>query len=751
MESYASWGYFDGGASSGGGVALGDYADGYQLVPVNWGINTPVKEGFFRLLGEITGAQGSGDAAGGLRGRGRCGGAPDGAAPSDDPQTLQREAEEQVRRNSQTLRAHPSAAGPSRRSTSAHEPPRPYRPAPGGAPARGGLQERTERSPPSPSCRASWGRGGSPRGPDPAGPGAFAAPGAPLQRRGHGDRRAGPGRGPGRDRARARGSARGDLHGIPYGAKDLLAARGAPTTWGAPPYRDQVFDADATVVQRLGRAGAVLAASWPWWSWPEAGATATPRASLQGPGRTPWNPGRWAGGSSSGSGDRRAGLVPYAIGSETSGSIVTPASFCGVTGLRPTYGLVSRHGAMPLSWTLDKLGPMARSADCCARVLQAIAGRDRRATPAPPGAPSVTSPCPLPPCAACAWDSPRRTSTTWPRRRPVPPSAPPWTCCGSLGAPRAEVGIPPGLAPTAPWWAPSSGPRGRRLRPLDRERGLPNSGGREAEGGPPSSPWASRRGTTWTRCACGWRCSEAFGDLFRGVDVLVGVGRPGPASLLDEPLDRGPAPRPAAEPDDRPANPALIPAGNLAGLPALSLPCGFTPPGRRGAPGAVRPWPSSSSGPPSRRTPCSPWGPGSSPHRLAQAPPPDEYSLMGAPPPGPSCRGPPLRASQAPGWGGAGALGAGGDVPWAGYTHALRERPMDGRTGALIAELSTVCAIPVTPFGPSGEVDWEAYGAVVERIVAGGVTVVTPQRQHGGVLRPQRAECDPRWRSRRRP
>src|SRR5438093_3064203 len=100
-------------------------------------------------------------------------------------------------------------------------------------------------------------------------------------------------------------------------------------------------------------------------------------ASFTGPGLTPWNPGFWSGGSSSGPGAAvAAGLVPFAIGSETSGSILTPAAFCGVTGLRPTYGLVSRHGAMPLAWTLDKLGPMCRSAEDCGMALAAIAGGD---------------------------------------------------------------------------------------------------------------------------------------------------------------------------------------------------------------------------------------------------------------------------------------------------------------------------------------------------------------------------------------
>src|SRR5919204_6819479 len=168
------------------------------------------------------------------------------------------------------------------------------------------------------------------------------------------------------------------LLGIPYGAKDLLAARGAPTTWGAPPYRDQLFDYDGTVVRRLGRAGAVLAAKLAMVELAGGGGYRYASASLQGPGRTPWDPERWSGGSSSGSGAAvAAGLVPYAIGSETSGSIISPASYCGVTGLRPTYGLVSRAGAMPLSWTLDKLGPLARSAGDCRLVLAAIAGPDR--------------------------------------------------------------------------------------------------------------------------------------------------------------------------------------------------------------------------------------------------------------------------------------------------------------------------------------------------------------------------------------
>ena len=180
-----------------------------------------------------------------------------------------------------------------------------------------------------------------------------------------------------RDAELAAGRARGPLHGIPYGAKDLLAAAGAPTTWGAEPYRAQRFEDDATVVRRLRSAGAVLCAKLAMVELAGGMGYNQADASFTGPGRTPWDRSRWSGGSSSGSGAAvGAGLVTFAIGSETWGSIQYPAAFCGVTGMRPTYGRVSRHGAMALSWTMDKLGPLARSADDCALVLAVIAGHD---------------------------------------------------------------------------------------------------------------------------------------------------------------------------------------------------------------------------------------------------------------------------------------------------------------------------------------------------------------------------------------
>lgn len=170
---------------------------------------------------------------------------------------------------------------------------------------------------------------------------------------------------------------RGPLHGIPYGAKDLLATIGVPTTWGAEPYRKQIFPYDATVIKKLRDAGAVLVAKLAMVELAGGFGYNRADASFTGPCRTPWNLDYWSGGSSSGSGAAvAAALVPFALGSETSGSILTPASFCGVTGLRPTYGRVSRFGAMALSWTLDKLGPLGRTADDCALILAAISGRD---------------------------------------------------------------------------------------------------------------------------------------------------------------------------------------------------------------------------------------------------------------------------------------------------------------------------------------------------------------------------------------
>ncbi len=173
------------------------------------------------------------------------------------------------------------------------------------------------------------------------------------------------------DQEIAAGNYRGALHGIPWGAKDLLATKDYKTTWGAASHKEQVIDMDATVVQRLESAGAVLVAKL------TLGALAWGDVWFGGKTKNPWNPEEGSSGSSAGPASATAaGLVGFAIGSETWGSIVSPATRCGVTGLRPTFGRVSRHGAMALSWSMDKLGPMCRSVEDGALVFEAIYGPD---------------------------------------------------------------------------------------------------------------------------------------------------------------------------------------------------------------------------------------------------------------------------------------------------------------------------------------------------------------------------------------
>src|SRR5437868_6020471 len=173
------------------------------------------------------------------------------------------------------------------------------------------------------------------------------------------------------------GKYRGPLHGIPYAAKDLLAVKGYPTQWGARPYANQKFDQDATVIKKLEQAGAILLGKAAMIELAGGMGYRFASASISGAAKNPWNEGCWTCGSSSGSGAIvSAGLAAFAIGTETWGSIVCPSSFTGISGLRPTYGRVSRHGAMALAYSMDKIGPMARAADDCGLILAAIAGHD---------------------------------------------------------------------------------------------------------------------------------------------------------------------------------------------------------------------------------------------------------------------------------------------------------------------------------------------------------------------------------------
>ena len=173
------------------------------------------------------------------------------------------------------------------------------------------------------------------------------------------------------DREIARGNYRGLLHGIPWGAKDLLATRGYRTTWGFKAYEDQVIDLDATVIERLDAAGAVLLAKL------STGEIARGDYWLGVQTKNPWKTNEGSGGSSAGpAAATAAGLVAFSIGTDTTGSILGPSRNCGITGLRPTFGRVSRHGVMPVCWSLDKVGPMCRTAEDCAIVFDAIHGPD---------------------------------------------------------------------------------------------------------------------------------------------------------------------------------------------------------------------------------------------------------------------------------------------------------------------------------------------------------------------------------------
>src|SRR5579864_5581883 len=173
------------------------------------------------------------------------------------------------------------------------------------------------------------------------------------------------------------GKYRGPLHGIPYAAKDLLAVKGYPTTWGARPYVDQRFDYDATIIRKLESAGAVLLGKAAMIELAGGLGYRYASASASGPAKNPWNEAFWTCGSSSGSAAIvGAGLATFALGTETWGSILCPSGFVGLSGLRPTFGRVSRYGAMALAYSMDHIGPMCHSADDCDLVLKIISGYD---------------------------------------------------------------------------------------------------------------------------------------------------------------------------------------------------------------------------------------------------------------------------------------------------------------------------------------------------------------------------------------
>jgi aspartyl-tRNA(Asn)/glutamyl-tRNA(Gln) amidotransferase subunit A len=362
---------------------------------------------------------------------------------------------------------------------------------------------------------------------------------------------------------------RGPLQGIPYGAKDLLAYQGQPTTWGAKPYAGQVFNYNATVIDKLDTVGAVLTGKLAMVELAGGGGYRFASASLTGPGLNPWDRTRWSGGSSSGPAAAvAAGLVTFALGSETSGSIVTPASYCGVTGLRPTYGLVSRHGAMALSWTLDKIGPLAHTAEDCGLILQAIAGSDSK-DPGSAGTSFYNAPYARPlkelKVGYAAVDFADRAEES--ARAPFQAAL---AAIKETGVTLVETKLPsfpygPILSTVLAAEQASSFEQLIASGQVDQLADAAQIAGLKASLELPARDYL--KAMRLRRLI-----QEEFRKLFTQVDALLAPGRPGPATKIDQPLDRGGFQPPAGTP---PGLQGIIPAGNLAGLPALVLPCGF--------------------------------------------------------------------------------------------------------------------------------------------------------------------------------
>jgi aspartyl-tRNA(Asn)/glutamyl-tRNA(Gln) amidotransferase subunit A len=367
-----------------------------------------------------------------------------------------------------------------------------------------------------------------------------------------------------------RGRTRGPLQGIPYGAKDLLAVKGQPTAWGSRAFATQVFNDDAHVIKKLDQSGAILIGKLAMIELAGGVGYQTAAASATGAAKNPWDPARWAGGSSSGSAiATAAGLVTFALGSETSGSIITPAAFCGVTGLRPTYGLVSRRGAMSLAWTLDKIGPLCRSAEDCGLVLHAIAGAD----PGDPGSARKGF--------AYVPQFDRKTSDFTIGYAPVDfERAAPETHAAfgaaleavkSLGVKLKELEIP-----DFPYGALVETVIGAEAASIFED--FIRSGQVDQMADP--SQAASLKAALDIPAVDYLKAMrirslvrEAFREvLFRDVDMLLVPARSGPAPRISDGLGNGGGGRALGSARGLSG---IIPAGNLAGLPAISLPCGF--------------------------------------------------------------------------------------------------------------------------------------------------------------------------------
>jgi len=362
-----------------------------------------------------------------------------------------------------------------------------------------------------------------------------------------------------------RGHYRGPLHGIPYAAKDLLATRGAATTWGAKPYENQRFDYDATVVENLRRAGAVLVGKAAMIELAGGMNYRFASASREGAAKNPWNTSCWTCGSSSGSGAIvAAGLAAFAIGTETWGSIICPSAYCGVSGLRPTFGRVSRYGAMALSYSMDKIGPLARSAEDCAQIFAVMAGHDIK---------DIST---LPLDKAAFTYSPSAELSAKPLRvgwlgnawKQIDPHAEKAIAAAEHAVRKMFPGTRNALLPEGPFEAAGgviigvegaaafrelirSGKLAELADPLGQINGYVN----EQIGGADYVRALQVRGIL----------QQKMEELFDGLDVLAAASQPLGANAIDANLETD-----LAFPDP------LGAIGNLCGLPALSVPCGFT-------------------------------------------------------------------------------------------------------------------------------------------------------------------------------
>jgi aspartyl-tRNA(Asn)/glutamyl-tRNA(Gln) amidotransferase subunit A len=376
------------------------------------------------------------------------------------------------------------------------------------------------------------------------------------------------------------GKYRGPLHGIPYAAKDLLAVKGYKTTWGARPFRDQTFDYNATVIEKLNAAGAVLIGKAAMIELAGGMGYRFASASFTGAARNPWNTTCWTCGSSSGSGAiTAAGLAAFAIGTETWGSIVCPSAFCGVSGLRPTFGRVSRHGAMALAYSLDKIGPLARSADDCALVLSVIAGHDAQDTSslppneaafpykvarataahggAQPGA-STLSPAPAPlriGWAVNAWEKPAAGIATAARGAV--------DLLGRNGCIISELNLPASPCEAAAGTIVSVEGAAAFRKFIEQGRAIELADPLGRIGGYINAQLSASDYMTALQVRGIFQ--KRIDTIFDHVDVIAAPSLPVAATKIETNLET-----------ELSFSDPLGSIGNLCGLPAISVPCGFT-------------------------------------------------------------------------------------------------------------------------------------------------------------------------------